>query len=173
MNLRRLECFVAVAEEGSFTRAARRLKLSQPSLSQQIRRLERELGGELIERLPRGIRLTAAGNAFLPQAEAAVRGAGRAARLRGARGRPAGRRPALRAQARTARGARGPELDPLPAGSRTDGGRRERMPARRLPAAERGPDDAGRGRGAPGGGGPRADDGAGQRGRAVRRILRG
>jgi DNA-binding transcriptional LysR family regulator len=79
MNLRRLECFVAVAEEGSFTRAARRLNLSQPSLSQQIRRLERELGGELIERLPRGIRLTAAGSAFLPQAEAAVRAADRAA----------------------------------------------------------------------------------------------
>src|SRR5437764_14133088 len=79
MNLRQLECFVAVAEDGSFTKAARRLQLSQPSLSQQIRRLERELGGELIERLPRGIRLTAAGAAFLPQAEAAVRAAERAA----------------------------------------------------------------------------------------------
>jgi DNA-binding transcriptional LysR family regulator len=79
MNLRQLECFVALAEDGSFTKAARRLNLSQPSLSQQIRRLERELGGELIERLPRGIRLTAAGAAFLPQAEAAVRAADRAA----------------------------------------------------------------------------------------------
>src|ERR671922_2414994 len=79
MNLRQLECFVAVADEGSFTKAARRLKLSQPSLSQQIRRLERELGGELVERLPRGIRLTAAGAAFLPQAEASVRAAERAA----------------------------------------------------------------------------------------------
>src|ERR671936_411415 len=79
MNLRQLECFVAVAEDGSFTKAARRLQLSQPSLSQHIRRRERELGGELIERLPRGIRLTAAGNAFLPQAEAAVRAADRAA----------------------------------------------------------------------------------------------
>jgi DNA-binding transcriptional LysR family regulator len=79
MNLRQLECFVAVAEEGSFTKAARRLQLSQPSLSQQIRRLESELGGELIERLPRGIRLTAAGSAFLSEAEASVRAADRAA----------------------------------------------------------------------------------------------
>src|SRR5919204_6140091 len=78
MNLRQLECFVAVAEEGSFTKAARRLQLSQPSLSQQIRALEADLGGELIERLPRGIRLTAAGKAFIPEAQAAVRAAERA-----------------------------------------------------------------------------------------------
>src|SRR3954471_11280362 len=79
MNLRQLEYFLAVVDEGSFRRGAQRSMVSPPSLSQQIRRLERELGGDLIERLPRGIRLTPAGAAFLPQAEAAVRAAERAA----------------------------------------------------------------------------------------------
>jgi DNA-binding transcriptional LysR family regulator len=78
MNLRHLRSFVAVAEEGSFTRAARRIGVSQPSLSQQIRALECALGGPLIERLPRGIRLTAGGKALLPEAQAAVRAAERA-----------------------------------------------------------------------------------------------
>jgi DNA-binding transcriptional LysR family regulator len=58
--------------------------VSPPSLSQQIRALERELGGELIERLTRGIRLTAAGKAFLPEARAAVLASQRA--VRAARG---------------------------------------------------------------------------------------
>ncbi len=78
MDLRRVSSFLAVVEEGSFTRAARRLGIAQPSLSQQIRTLEAELGGPLLERLPRGIRLTAAGRAFLPEAQAAVRAADRA-----------------------------------------------------------------------------------------------
>src|SRR5919197_1036411 len=78
MNLRQLASFLSVVEEGSFTRAARRLRISQPSLSQQIRLLEADLGGALIERLPRGVRLTAAGKAFLPEAQAAVRAAERA-----------------------------------------------------------------------------------------------
>lgn len=77
-TLRQLAYFVAVAEEGSFTRAAARMHVAQPSLSQQVRALERELGGELIERLPRRIRLTAAGRAMLPHATAAVRSAARA-----------------------------------------------------------------------------------------------
>ncbi len=63
---------MAIAEEGSFTGAAERLLVSQPSLSQQIRALERELGGPLLERLPRGVRLTAAGQALLSEARAAV-----------------------------------------------------------------------------------------------------
>ena len=80
MNLRQLVCFIAVAEEGSFTRGAERVGIAQPSLSQQIRGLETELGGLLIERLPRGIALTPAGRAFLPEARASVQAAERAAR---------------------------------------------------------------------------------------------
>jgi DNA-binding transcriptional LysR family regulator len=79
MNLRQLESFLAVAEEGTFTRAAARLGIAQPSLSQQIRTLETELGGELFERLPRSARLTAAGKALVPDAHVAVRAAERAA----------------------------------------------------------------------------------------------
>jgi DNA-binding transcriptional LysR family regulator len=78
MNLAQLASFLAVAEEGSFTRAARALTISQPSLSQRVRTLEDELGGPLIERLPSGVRLTAAGKALLPEAQAAVRAAERA-----------------------------------------------------------------------------------------------
>ncbi len=77
MNLRHLAAFLAVAEEGSFTRAARRLGMTQPSLSQQVKALEDRLGGPVIERLPRGIRLTPAGKALLPEARAAVRAADR------------------------------------------------------------------------------------------------
>jgi DNA-binding transcriptional LysR family regulator len=78
MDLRRLTSFLAVVEEGSFTRGARRVGITQPSLSQQIRTLESELGGPLLERLPRGVRLTPAGRALLPEAQAAVRAAERA-----------------------------------------------------------------------------------------------
>ena len=84
MNLRQLEYFVAIAEEGSFTRAAERLLVAQPSLSQQIAALEAEVGGPLLERLPRGIRLTSAGESFLADARAAIGhadGARRAARM--------------------------------------------------------------------------------------------
>ena len=73
MNFRQLECFVAVAEEGSFTRAARRVGISQPSLSQHIKALEAELRGSVIDRLPRGISLTPAGRTLLPEARLAVR----------------------------------------------------------------------------------------------------
>lgn len=78
MDLRRLSSFLALVEEGSFTRAARRLGISQPSLSQQVRTLEAEVGGALLERLPRGVRLTPAGRALLPEAQTAVRAADRA-----------------------------------------------------------------------------------------------
>jgi DNA-binding transcriptional LysR family regulator len=80
MNLRQLEYFVAIADEGSFTRAAERLLVAQPSLSQQMKSLERELGGQLLERLPIGVRLTAAGKAFIPDARLAVTHATHAAR---------------------------------------------------------------------------------------------
>lgn len=73
MKLRQLECFVAVAEEGSFTRAARRVGISQPSLSQHIRALEAELDGLLFDRLPRNLSLTPAGRTLLPEARVAVR----------------------------------------------------------------------------------------------------
>jgi DNA-binding transcriptional LysR family regulator len=73
MNFRQLACFVAVVDEGSFTRAARAIGIAQPSLSQHIRALEEELNGRLIERLTRGIALTPAGRALLPEARAAVR----------------------------------------------------------------------------------------------------
>ena len=79
MNLRQITYLLAVVEEGSFTRAAQRLSVAQPSLSQQIRALESELGGPLLERLPNGVQLTAAGRAFLPEARAAASHAARAA----------------------------------------------------------------------------------------------
>jgi DNA-binding transcriptional LysR family regulator len=73
MNLRQLACFVAIVEEGSFTRAARRVGITQPSLSQHVRSLEQELGGAVLERLPRGVALTPAGRTLLPEARAALR----------------------------------------------------------------------------------------------------
>ncbi len=80
VNLLQLRYFVSIAEEGSFTRAAERLLVAQPSLSQHIKSLEHELGGALLERLPKGVRLTAAGKEFLPEARAAVTHADRAKR---------------------------------------------------------------------------------------------
>ncbi len=64
--------FVAIAEHGTLTRAAAALHLSQPSLTTQLHRLERDLGVELFERLPRGVRLTPAGSALLPVARQAL-----------------------------------------------------------------------------------------------------
>jgi DNA-binding transcriptional LysR family regulator len=72
MELRQLEYFVAVAEEANFTRAARRIHVAQPAVSAQIQRLERELGQPLLDRSRRTVRLTAAGEAALPYARAAL-----------------------------------------------------------------------------------------------------
>ncbi|MYM86125.1 LysR family transcriptional regulator [Rugamonas sp. FT82W] len=67
-EISQLRCFVAVAEELHFSRAAERLNMTQPPLSRQIRLLEHNVGAELIERNSRMVRLTAAGKAFLPEA---------------------------------------------------------------------------------------------------------
>jgi DNA-binding transcriptional LysR family regulator len=67
LDLRLVEYFIAVAEERHFGRAAERLHIAQPSLSQQIRRLEVQLGVSLLERNSRNVRITAAGEALLDE----------------------------------------------------------------------------------------------------------
>lgn len=87
MELRHIRYFLAVAEEGNFTRAAARIGINQPPLSQQIRDLETEVGEQLFYRVPHGAELTAAGEAFLTHVRAlpelamtAIHAAKRAAR---------------------------------------------------------------------------------------------
>ncbi|MFJ2605107.1 LysR family transcriptional regulator [Streptomyces sp. NPDC091279] len=78
MSLRQYEYALAVAEEGSVTAAAERLRVAQPSMSQQIRGLERELGVKLFARTPTGLVPTTVGRAFLREAEVAVNASRRA-----------------------------------------------------------------------------------------------
>src|ERR1700729_534607 len=78
ISLRQLEYFVTVVDEGSFTRAAELLMVSQPGLSHQIQALERDLGGPLLERLPRKVRLTPAARTPRPHARASLAHAQRA-----------------------------------------------------------------------------------------------
>jgi DNA-binding transcriptional LysR family regulator len=74
MELRQLRAFVSVAELEHFHRAAEQLRIAQPILSRRIKALEDELGTALFERLPRGVRLTAAGGALLVDARALLAG---------------------------------------------------------------------------------------------------
>lgn len=68
MSLTQLRSFVVVAEEGNVTRAARRLRLSQPPLTRQLRALEEELGAALFARTPKGVTLLPTGAALLAHA---------------------------------------------------------------------------------------------------------
>jgi LysR family hydrogen peroxide-inducible transcriptional activator len=78
MEVHQLRYFCAVADSGNFTRAAEATRVAQPSLSQQILKLEDELGAKLFDRLPRSVRLTQFGKAFLPKAQAILRQIGEA-----------------------------------------------------------------------------------------------
>src|SRR5580693_6310768 len=75
LDLRLVGYFVVVAEHRHFGRAATALRVAQPSLSRQIRRLEQQLGVRLLDRTPQGTRLTEAGEVFLPRAKALLRSA--------------------------------------------------------------------------------------------------
>ena len=85
MELRHLRYFVAVGEEQHYGRAARRLRVAQPALSRQIQDLEEEVGFKLFDRLPRGVKLSAAGKLFLQDARRILQevseAAGRAGRV--------------------------------------------------------------------------------------------
>ncbi|MFB7633791.1 LysR family transcriptional regulator [Streptomyces sp. NPDC056149] len=78
MELQQMRYVVAVAETGGFTRAAERCHVVQSALSHQIARLEKELGARLFDRTSRSVRLTAAGEAFVPVARQALQAAERA-----------------------------------------------------------------------------------------------
>jgi DNA-binding transcriptional LysR family regulator len=78
LSMRALECLVTIVDQGSLTKAAAALHMSQPALSHQIAAIERELGTPVIERLPRGIRPTAAGLAAVAEARVALAAADRA-----------------------------------------------------------------------------------------------
>ncbi|MFD7908600.1 LysR substrate-binding domain-containing protein, partial [Kitasatospora sp. NPDC059747] len=79
LDLRLVRYFTVVADHRNFGRAAAELRVAQPSLSRQIRRLEQQLGAQLLDRTPQGSRLTEAGEVFLPRARALLRSAAQAA----------------------------------------------------------------------------------------------
>ncbi|MEU5315428.1 LysR substrate-binding domain-containing protein [Streptomyces sp. NPDC021056] len=88
LDLRLVRYFTVVAEHRHFGRAATALHITQPSLSRQVQRLERQLGARLLDRTPQGTRLTEAGETFLPHAEALLRAAAQAAAHTRAAARP-------------------------------------------------------------------------------------
>jgi LysR family hydrogen peroxide-inducible transcriptional activator len=73
LEIHQLRYFCAVVQHGTFTRASRAQNVAQPSLSQQILKLESELGAPLFDRMPRAAKLTVFGRAFLPKAERILR----------------------------------------------------------------------------------------------------
>ncbi|MFH8404060.1 LysR family transcriptional regulator [Streptomyces sp. NPDC018019] len=89
LDLRLVRYFTAVAEHGHFGRAAAALRITQPSLSRQVRALERRLGARLLDRTPQGSRLTEAGEVFLPRARALLHSAAQAAAATRAAAEPA------------------------------------------------------------------------------------
>ena len=88
LDLRLVRYFTVVADHQHFGRAAEALRVAQPSLSRQIRRLEQQLGARLLDRTPRGTRLTEAGEVFLPLAKALLGSATQAAARTRAAARP-------------------------------------------------------------------------------------
>src|SRR5580704_6231220 len=78
MELRHLRYFMAVGEEQHYGRAARRLGVAQPALSRQIQDLEKEIGFKLFDRMPRGVKLSAAGELFLEDARRILQDVGEA-----------------------------------------------------------------------------------------------
>jgi DNA-binding transcriptional LysR family regulator len=107
VELRQLHYFVTLAEELHFGRAAERLHIVQPAVSQQLRRLEAELGVTLVDRSTRRVALTPAGQAFLPEARAVLAAARRA---RDAVARPAAGLSTVRLGTSTGLGERLPRL---------------------------------------------------------------
>ncbi|MFB4294383.1 LysR family transcriptional regulator [Nonomuraea sp. ATR24] len=89
MDLRHIRYAITIARAGSLRRAAALLRVAQPTLSEQLRALERELGVELFSRSPSGVQLTEAGEVFLAQATVAVDALGRAATAARGKGRTA------------------------------------------------------------------------------------
>jgi DNA-binding transcriptional LysR family regulator len=89
LDLRLVRYFVTVASCRHFGRAAAELRVAQPSLSRQVRRLEQQLGARLLDRTPQGTRLTEAGEEFLPRARTLIRSANQAAAATRAAARPA------------------------------------------------------------------------------------
>src|SRR5216110_3401393 len=92
MEIHQLRYFVAVANEGSFSRAAAKVRVAQPSLSQQIQKLEADVGQPLFDRLPRSVVLTEAGTCFIDYARQILASIGDARRcVDGLKGKVSGR----------------------------------------------------------------------------------